>query len=153
MTLADVQLLARWRRAPHVRDWWGEGEPLTAGALADARVSRWIASLGGRPFAYIQDYDPHGWDGHHFGHLPPGARGIDQYIGEADLLGRGHGTALIRAHVGALMDRGAPAVATDPHPDNARAIAAYRKVGFRAEGDPQDTPWGRILPMVIRRQP
>ncbi|MGX9354634.1 GNAT family N-acetyltransferase [Roseobacteraceae bacterium S113] len=149
VTSADLALIASWRAAPHVRAWWGDGEPLDTDALADARVARWLVRYHGQPFAYIQDYDVHGWPEHHFGHLPPGARGIDQYIGLAEMVGRGHGTGFIKAHVAALFATGAPAVGTDPDPDNAAAIAAYRKVGFAPAGPAQDTQWGRILPMVI----
>jgi aminoglycoside 6'-N-acetyltransferase len=38
-------------------------------------------------------------------------------------------------------------VATDPHPDNARAIAACEKAGFRIAGNPVQSEWGLILPM------
>lgn len=103
--------------------------------------------VDGRPFAYMQDYNVHGWDDHHFAHLPEGARGIDQYIGDAEMLGVGHGTAFIRARLRMLFEAGAPVIATDPHPDNARAIAAYKKAGFETAGPAQDTQWGRILPM------
>ena len=92
----------------------------------------WIVSHEGRPFAYIQDYGPHDWAMHHFGHLPPGSRGIDQFIGEPDMIGRGHGSAFIRAHVDRLFAEGAPVVGTDPDPSNARAVRAYQKAGFTA---------------------
>jgi len=32
----------------------------------------WIVSHEGRPFAFIQDYDPRDWTMHHFSYLPPG---------------------------------------------------------------------------------
>ncbi|WP_298429866.1 GNAT family N-acetyltransferase [uncultured Jannaschia sp.] len=149
-TLDDLALLAGWLAAPHVREWWDADEPYDAAELTDPRVARWIVSVGGRPFAYMQDYTVHGWDDHHFAHLPEGARGIDQYIGDPAMLGAGHGTAFIGARVRALFDAGAPVVATDPHPDNARAIAAYRKVGFAVSGPREETAWGPILPMLAR---
>ncbi len=67
------------------------------------------------------------WDPHPFSHLPPGSRGIDQYIGEPGMLDRGHGTAFIRQQCERLLAAGAPAVGTDPHPDNLRARRAYQK--------------------------
>ena len=93
----------------------------------------------------------HGWDDHHFAALPKGARGIDQYIGDPDMIGAGHGTGFIGARMQILFDAGAPVIATDPHPENARAIAVYRKLGFAPVGPPQETQWGLILPMVARR--
>ena len=145
----DAALLRDWRSRTHVAEWWGppgeDDEP------EEEWVSRWVVGLEGRDFAYLQDYAVHAEPGHHFAHLPQGARGIDQYIGEADMLGRGHGHRLIAQRVDELFAAGVPVVATDPHPDNARAIAAYRKAGFSVAGPPQETRWGRILPMTVRQ--
>lgn len=149
VTAADIALLAQWAARPHVQKWWGTDEPVDKQALGDQRVTRKIVTLGTRPFAYMQDYTPHGWDGHYFAHLPDGSRGIDQFIGEADLIGLGHGPAFIARRVAQLFASGAPVVATDPHPDNTQAIAAYEKAGFRAFDGPLDTRWGTILPMKI----
>lgn len=144
-------MIAAWQGQPHVRAWWDAATPYDADDLADPRVARWIVETGGRSFAFMQDYTVHGWDEHHFAQLPPGSRGIDQFIGEAEMIGHGHGTAFIAARLWALFEAGAPVVATDPHPDNGRAIAAYRKVGFKVFGPPQDTRWGLILPMQATR--
>ena len=145
----DLALLCEWQRRPHVLEWWGEDEPFEKADLSDPRVARWIVTHNDTPFAYIQDYDVHGWEGHYFANLAPGARGIDQFIGESAMVGIGHGTAFMREHVGRLFDQGAPVVATDPHPENHHAIGAYRKVGFRAVGPPKATSWGLILPMTV----
>lgn len=148
----DIPLLQRWRAAPQVARWWEDSDPTYEDLLedldeTDTRI--WIVSLGERPFAYLQDYDPHAWPGHHFSFLPPGSRGIDQYIGEPDLLDQGHGSAFIRAHVDRLFAEGAPAVGVDPSPDNLRAIRCYEKAGFTA-GEVKKTDWGRSLLMVSR---
>ena len=146
---ADLGRLLEWQSRPHVREWWDDIEPGFIEDFQDPRVTRWIVALDGRPFAYMQDYTVHGWQNHHFFDLPPGARGIDQFIGEPDLIGKGHGPAFIAGRLQTLFDEGVPVIATDPHPENARAIAAYEKAGFKAFGPPRDTPWGRILPMKI----
>ncbi len=67
------------------------------------------------------------------------------------MIGIGHGSAFIRDRIQALFDGGAPVVATDPHPDNARAIAVYKKLGFEPSGPAEQTGWGLILPMLARR--
>jgi aminoglycoside 6'-N-acetyltransferase len=144
---ADLPLLNGWLARPHVARWWGEDASFDGADPADPRRALWVVSLGDVPFACLQDYDVHGWPDHHFAQLPPGSRGIDQFIGEPALLNRGHGTAFIRQRLEALIAGGAPAVGTDPHPDNAQAIAAYGKAGFRVAGGPVDTPWGRVLRM------
>ncbi|WP_210204365.1 GNAT family N-acetyltransferase [Devosia submarina] len=99
----------------------------------------------------MQDYTVHSWEDHPFAYLPKGSRGIDQFIGDPEMVGLGHGSAFIAMRVGALFEEGAPVIATDPHPDNLRAIAAYRKVGFEPTGHPQETQWGLTLPMLVRK--
>ena len=72
---------------------------------------------------------------------------MDQFIGEADMIGRGHGSALIRSFIERLMTSGTPRVVTDPDPANTRAVRAYEKAGFEKAGL-VDTPDGRALLMV-----
>ncbi len=151
VTIADLDLLLEWQSRPHVSEWWDSVEPCEPAELQDPRVARWIVATADRPFAYIQDYTVHGWEDHHFFQLPKGSRGIDQLIGEPDMIDKGHGSAFISERLKTLFDEGVPIIATDPHPDNARAIAAYRKSGFREIGPPQNTPWGRVLPMKVSR--
>ena len=145
---ADLPLVRSWRRRPHVVEWWGPPDAEDPEEmLGDPNLSMWIVEWRGRPFAYAQDYDPHAWDPHPFAHLPTGSRGIDQYIGEPDMLERGHGSAFVRAHCDRLFAAGAPAVGTDPRPNNKRAIRAYEKAGFRIVGGAVETRWGRALLM------
>lgn len=150
VTEADFPLIADWRKRPHVLKWWGDDEQLTKRSLLEPLVQRWIVSLNDRPFAYIQDYAVRGWEfEHYFEHLPKGARGIDQYIGEPDMTAQGHGSAFISQHVRVLFSAGVPVVATDPDPDNAIAVAVYKKVGFKVFGDVINSDWGPVLPMKI----
>ncbi len=131
--------------------WW-DAHSYEAGDFdPDMRLSRWIVETDGKPFAFMQDYDVHGWGSdHHFFHLPMGSRGIDQYIGDPGMIGIGHGSAFMRQHIAALFAAGVPMIGTDPHPDNARAIAVYQKLGFVRAGDRQETPWGTIIPMELK---
>ncbi len=135
-----------------MRAWWGDPDDDRAeDKLDDPRIAMWIVSHQGHPFAFAQDYDVHGWANHPFAHLPPGSRGIDQFIGEPDMVGRGHGSVFVRAHADRLFAAGAPVVGTDPHPDNRRAVRAYEKAGFRVIGGPLDTLWGCALLMERHR--
>lgn len=145
---ADLPLLRQWRSRPHVIEWWGnpelEPEDLKA---SDPNIAMWIVEAGERPFAFAQDYDPHAWVDHHFSHLPPGSRGIDQYIGEPNMLDGGHGTHFVRQHVHHLLETGSPAIGTDPHPENGRARRCYEKVGFTTMTGPVRTLWGTAILM------
>lgn len=150
-TMDDLDLLVEWQSNPHVRAWWDSDEPYDKDQLNDLRVAKWIVTANEHPFAFMQDYTVHGWEDHHFAHLPKGSRGIDQYIGDPMMIGLGHGSAFIAARIRVLFDEGAPVIATDPHPENARAIAVYKKLGFEAFGSPQETEWGLVLPMRVNR--
>ncbi len=151
VTTDDFGLLDAWRRAPHVAEWWEASTPYTAADLRDPRLAMRIVEADGIPFAFLQDYDVHGWEGHHFGSLPSGSRGTDQFIGDPAMIGRGHGSAFIAQRMAELFAAGAPTLAVDPHPANARAIAAYRKAGFEVTGAPRESAWGLFLPMEASR--
>lgn len=156
---ADLPLLHGWLARPHWTQWWGPAPTLAEvqaeyGAwIADpAQVQPHIALLDGRPFAYIQSYVAMGSGGGWWeAETDPGVRGIDQSIADAALLGRGLGTAMVKAFVAKLFtDLQVTRIQTDPDPRNARAIRCYEKAGFRAVGEVQ-TPDGTALLMVCER--
>ena len=135
-TASDLTMLARWLETPEVVRWWGEpGEQLAllTEDLNVAAMQQWIVSLNGRAFAYAQAYDVHVWPQSHFAQLPPGSRGIDVFIGEPEMIGKGHGAALVRQLAQMLCAQGAPLVVVDPEAANQRARRAYTNAGFRIE--------------------
>ena len=149
MTAADLPLLLSWLQQPHVVEWWGDPDEqhrLVSGDLDEPAMDQFIVSADASDFAYIQCYDLTAWDSG-FGEHPQGTRGIDQFIGEPDMVDRGHGSAFIRAFVERTLANGAPRVVTDPDPVNARAVRAYEKAGFARAGL-VDTPDGIALLMV-----
>ena len=147
---ADLPMIRRWLATPHVSQWWGDPEEQFALVSADIdhpSMQQFIVAIDDRPFAYLQCYDPAAWPDHGFGSLAEGARGIDQFIGEADFIEQGHGSGLIRAFGDDLLKTDTLRVLTDPSPDNTRAIRAYEKAGFHKYG-PVQTPDGRAVLMV-----
>src|SRR5205085_11664118 len=80
-----------------------------------------------------QDYDVHVWPQAHLSRLPTGSRAIDAFIGDAQMIGKGHGSAFLRLLAERLAEEGAPVVAIDPSVENIRARRAYERAGFRAE--------------------
>jgi aminoglycoside 6'-N-acetyltransferase len=150
MSAADLALVRRWLRMPHVTEWWGEPDEqfvLVSEDLEQPAMDQYVVTSSDRPFAYLQCYDPRAWPANGLGLHPAGTRGIDQFIGEPDMIERGHGSAFIRAFIDGLLSTGTPRVLTDPDPANARAIRAYEKAGFRRERE-VDTPDGRALLMT-----
>jgi aminoglycoside 6'-N-acetyltransferase len=152
MAAADLSLIRHWLETPEVMRWWGEpGEQyaLVSGDLAHPDMDQFIVAVDDRPFAYLQCYALSVWD-QGFGPQPPATRGIDQFIGEPDMIGRGHGSHFIRQFVDDLLRAAVPRVVTDPDPANARAVRAYEKAGFRRECM-VETPDGTALLMVRNR--
>ena len=152
MSSTDLPLIRRWLETPHVSEWWhdpAEQFELVSGDLDHPDMAQYIVTSDGRPFAYLQCYNLSDWNTG-FGPQPDGTRGLDQFIGEADMLDRGHGSAFIRVFTERLLANGTPRVVIDPDPGNARAIRAYEKAGFSKDRI-VDTPDGPALLMV--RQP
>jgi aminoglycoside 6'-N-acetyltransferase len=149
MTENDLRLIRRWLETPHVREWWHdpvEQFELVSGDLAHPDMAQFIVHAASRPFAYLQCYRLSDWHTG-LGDQPEGTRGLDQFIGEADMINRGHGSGFIRAFADTLLANGTPRVVIDPYPDNARAIRAYEKAGFRRTSI-VETPDGPALLMV-----
>jgi aminoglycoside 6'-N-acetyltransferase len=150
MTANDLPLVQHWLAMPHVAQWWGEPgaqSDIVRGDLDHPAMDQFVVAADDRPFAYIQSYDPEAWETQPFGTQPQGTRGIDQFIGEPDMVDRGHGSAFIRAFIERLLAAGTPRVLTDPDPANARAVRAYEKAGFQKDRL-VDTPDGIALLMV-----
>ena len=148
MSANDLPLVKRWLEMPHVIEWWGEPDEqfdLVSGDLTHPAMDQYIVATGEREFAYIQCYRMTEWNTG-FGPQPDDTRGIDQMIGEPDMIERGHGSAFIRAFIEDLLAAGVPRVVTDPDPTNARAIRCYEKAGF-ARDRLVDTPDGIALLM------
>jgi aminoglycoside 6'-N-acetyltransferase len=149
MTSSDLPLIRRWLETPHVSEWWhdpAEQFELVSGDLDHPDMAQFIVASDLRPFAYLQCYNLSDWNTG-FGPQPSGTRGLDQFIGEADMLDRGHGSAFIRCFAERLLAEGTPRVVIDPDPTNARAIRAYEKAGF-VKDRVVDTPDGPALLMV-----
>jgi aminoglycoside 6'-N-acetyltransferase len=149
MTAADLPLIRRWLASPDVVEWWGDpGEQyaLVRGDLEHPDMDQFIVAVDDQPFGYIQCYKISTWN-QGFGVQPPATRGIDQFIGEGAMIGRGHGSGFIRQFVEGLLASGTPRVVTDPDPDNIRAVRAYEKAGFQSQRV-VDTPDGPALLMV-----
>jgi aminoglycoside 6'-N-acetyltransferase len=149
ISIRDLSLVRQWLETPEVVRWWGRPDQqyaLVSGDLDHPDIDQFIVALGGHPFGYIQCYALSSWN-QGFGSHPPKTRGIDQFIGEPDMIGRGHGSSFIRQFTETLLTSGIPRIVTDPDPDNGRAVRAYAKAGFQSERL-VDTPDGPALLMV-----
>ncbi len=149
VTPDDLPTIAGWLAEPHMARWWSDPETEIA-AIRDhidgISVEPLIIEMDGRPIGYMQSYDPHLEDDHPYQDQPTGTLGIDLSIGVPELVGKGHGSAIVRQFADVLFAEGAPRVIIDPDPTNARAIRAYEKAGFTAF-DTRTTIYGAALLM------
>lgn len=143
----DAPLLRRWDDAPQVADadpnddWEWEREL--------PRRHDWreqlIAEVDGRAIGFMEIADPARaddaywaeWLAAHPAHAARHWRAIDIWIGEADALGQGHGTAMMQAALArAFADARVDGVLLDPLQSNAGARRFYARLGFIEAG-----PW------------
>jgi aminoglycoside 6'-N-acetyltransferase len=129
LRITDFPLLLTWLSNDHVKQWWNDGDN-TLDKVAmhygaeEPDVARFIliesTEAGESPLGYFQYYI-----------VSKEIIGIDQFIGEADHINKGIGTAAIKLFLEMIVTRHKPQqVIIDPHPENKRAIRCYEKVGF-----------------------
>ena len=135
-------LLETWLSAPHMREWWGDPQT-ELGYIRDMVEGRDTT----RPFLIAVEDDLVGYIqywfiGHHQNEqwikdhpwlmeLPSDTIGVDLSLGTPDALSKGIGSAALAAFVRKLRAQGHDTIIIDPDPDNARAVRAYTKAGFR----------------------
>ncbi len=137
-TLDDLDLLRHWDTQPHV---------IASGAADDAvdwayelgLEPQWrdmlIGEIDGRPVGIVQIIDPAEEETHYWGDIGTGLRAIDIWIGEANDLGQGFGTAMMRQALDrCFADSSVRAVLIDPLASNTDAHRFYERLGFRAVG-------------------
>ena len=142
VTRADLPLLAEWLARPHWREWWGEAET-ELGYIRDMIEGRdttepYLFELDGTPLGYIQmwriadnRFEPWLTEAPWLAELPDEAVGVDLSLADTARLSQGIGSAVLRAFVTRLRERGHHVIIIDPDPANLRAVRAYKKAGFR----------------------
>lgn len=133
-TLADKAMLERWDRAPHVRAAFGEdAAPDWDDDLAGshAYAERVIAEADGRAIGYMEILNPALEPTRYWGDVNGDIRAVDIWIGDAQDLGLGFGTEMMRlALTRCFGDPAVSAVMIDPLQSNMRAIKFYERLGF-----------------------
>jgi aminoglycoside 6'-N-acetyltransferase len=126
---ADIPVLVKIRQSPQVYERWRGGDDLAAAVSQDfdePGTAAYVIELEHRVVGWIQWHAEEDPDFRH--------AGIDLYLDPA-VHGRGLGTDAVRTlarHL--IVDHGHHRLIIDPAADNAAAIRAYSKVGFRPVG-------------------
>ena len=144
---ADLALVRRWLLEPHVARWWDDGTkaPYPDAEIADYREAilgrdptyRYLAYISGQPVGIFQHYRVA--DSPEYENalsLDEDAIGLDLFIGEPSLIGRGHGPRMLREFLGVVafgfwLDKDITVCVIGPSVSNLSAIRAYEKAGFR----------------------
>jgi aminoglycoside 6'-N-acetyltransferase len=140
-----LDLIRRWLLEPHVKRWWDDGvkTPYPDAVIADYREAiqgndptyHYLAEIDGKAVGMFQHYriadDPEYAKALALGE---DAVGVDLFIGEPELIGRGHGPAMLRQFLRdvAFPFHGLDVCVIGPSVKNLAAIGAYAKIGFRA---------------------
>lgn len=155
LSRADLPAMLRWLSDPDVSRWYGEEErSLEAlerhygpGIDGTDPIDQYIIQIEGRDAGYIQAYviDEHPDYARQIA-VEPGAVGIDLFIGDFAIRGRGWGVSVLRAFAGQIVfgTMRAPIAIIAPGPANERAIHVYAKAGFR---------WRKTVPIVDEESP
>lgn len=142
---ADLELVARWLSAEHVRRWWWDPsdiESVRAKYLPRIRGTEptevFVVGVDGLSVGLIQRYrfKAYGtWAATvaDSGLAYPDAAGIDYVIGEPDATGRGLGTAMIASFTTKLFDEmgDVATVVVTPQADNIASCRALRNAGYQ----------------------
>ena len=148
----------QWLQREHVRRWWDEHAtyeevvqhylPAIVGRRA---VDLYLILLGGRPIGFIQNYllVDHPDFAERVG-LGAGVAGVDLFIGEEELTGKGLGAEVLRAFVRDVVfaEPATTACIADPDVRNHASIRAFEKAGFRRVGEFLEPEDGQLHALV-----
>jgi aminoglycoside 6'-N-acetyltransferase len=134
-----------WLRREHVRRWWDERESYEdvarhyLPAIEGRKPSDlYLILLDGRPVGFIQTYLVADYpDFAALVGLGAGVAGVDLFLGEEELTGKGLGTEVLRAFVRDVVfaEAATTACIADPDVRNTASLRAFEKAGFRRVGE------------------
>ena len=147
----DLPLLHEWLQREHVRRWWTERQ--TYAEVVDHYLPAiegqeptdlYVIDADGRPVGFIQTYQVADHSEYRkLVQVEEGVAGVDLFIAESELVGRGLGSEALRQFVDEVVFTNASvhACIADPDVDNIASLRAFEKAGFtrvREFVDPSD---------------
>jgi RimJ/RimL family protein N-acetyltransferase len=154
----DLGLMHEWLQRPHVRRWWDEHETYEEVAAhflpsIEGRrpVDLYLILLDGRPGGFIQRYlvSDHPDTAALVG-VGSGVAGVDLFVADEELTGKGLGTRVLQAFVRDVVFASPEVTAciADPDVRNTASIRAFEKAGFRRVGEFLDPSDGQMHALV-----
>ena len=138
---ADLRLLGTWRAEPEVARWYGKALDL---AKIEAKyrpriegrepVESFVIEVDARPVGHVQRYRLTAFPKYALRTgVSDRAVGMDLYVGEQDVRGRGLGTRVIEQFAAMCFENFplAPLIVAGPDPSNLRSIRAFERAGFQ----------------------
>ena len=150
---SDLRLLHEWLQREHVGRWWTEHRTY-ADVVAHYRpaiegrdpTDHYLVLLDGRPIGFVETYlvSDHP-DYARVVRVGDGVAGVDLFVAEEELTGKGLGTEVLRAFVCDVVFAEPATIACVAGPDarNGASIRAFEKAGFQAVREFHDPTDGR----------
>jgi aminoglycoside 6'-N-acetyltransferase len=139
--------LLKWLNKPHVKEWWDQDVNWTSELVKEKfgsyvegykldheskkAIEAFVICVDGREVGYCQSYDVADFPVDGFVSHSKQVAGLDLFIGEGEMIGRGWGAEIIQLFCENHIDQRFEACFVDPNKDNTRAIRAFEKAGFR----------------------
>jgi RimJ/RimL family protein N-acetyltransferase len=160
MEAADLRLFHEWLQRPHVKRWWSDRETY-AGVVehylpsidGDEPTDLYFVVVDELPVGFIQtylltdypDYAALVGEGE-------GVAGVDLFVADDAMTGRGLGTEMLRRFVDAVVfvRPGVVRCAADPDVKNVASLRAFEKAGFRRAREFVDPEDGQLHALVVR---
>jgi RimJ/RimL family protein N-acetyltransferase len=158
MTADDLRLMHEWLQRDHVRRWWNERatyeevvEHYLPAIQGRKRTDLYQIWLDDRPIGFIQTYlVPNHPDFAERIGVDEDVAGVDLFIADEELIGKGLGTEVLRAFTEDVVFARPETVAciADPDARNTVSLRAFEKAGFRAVREFFDPEDGRTHVLV-----
>jgi len=151
LTADELPLLYEWLQREHIQRWWTDRETY------DEVVQHYLPAIEGSeptdlylilsdglPVGFIQTYRVSDYPEYRdLVAVEEGVAGVDLFVAEPELTGRGFGSEALRRFVADIVfsDPEIHACVADPDAENIASLRAFEKAGFRVArqfGDPND---------------
>jgi aminoglycoside 6'-N-acetyltransferase len=141
LTADELPLLYEWLQREHIQRWWTDREtfdevvqhylPAIEGSEP---TDLYLILLDGLPVGFIQTYRVSDYPEYRdLVAVGEGVAGVDLFVAEPELTGRGFGSEALRRFVAdiAFSDPEIHACVADPDAENIASLRAFEKAGFR----------------------